>query len=730
MRLTGVTLGGEPTARWLEAEPKRVDCVEVVAEGFFARNSPYLRWLGAQHPLLIRASTLSIGTPGTLDPERLAGLTRLCDTANAHWIVYPLGCSVLGDLRLAAPVPISLTPQSLETVSTHVAMATTASGRPGLIEPIASPLRVPGSLTEPDFLVRLCETTGARLLIDVTTLLTAARNHRIDPEDWLSDVPSDLIAAIRIGGSSVRSGRWRRDPEAEIDPAAWALLDAVLSRCQPDVRLLDHREHSPGLNVLTTELARLQLAENGSSPPPSRSDAPRASAVRPSSDVALFVLDSEGVFFAESRRELMLFNTAATLVWCLIEDGQSVAQIAEGYQRAFDVTEIEASRQTGTILRHWFGRGYIDYPGPLDADSVSLTTALGQLLTNAQLRAAFRRAPYQVARQLSVASEDAGHFTAMDPDQLDAQAEEFTWVEAQQESLPPVRDDAPAGLARTPTTLAGHYRLLSTTFAIETGSEPISSGVREALAHLETQDPNPDVVLQIRPSAPDRWVVLDRDETVAECADLSGIVPAVKQLVRQIAVDRHPFLVSVHAGVVSFGNGCVLLPAAAGSGKTTLTAALIHFGATYFSDEIALLDEATLAVSPVPLSLTVKDGSLGPLRPLFPAIDTLPVHLREDHVRVRYLRPPPSCLPDAGLRTPARWVVFPRFEPAADTALQAVDRPVALRRLLDESFVCRPRLTRANAESLVRWMRGVECYELPFSHVGAAAMLLRGLMTH
>lgn len=700
-----------------------------MAEGFFARTSPYVRWLGAQYPLLIRASTLSIGSPGPLDLARVAELTRLSETANARWIVHPLGCSALGDLSLPAPVPISLTPQSLETVATHVAMVTTAIGRPGLIEALASPLRVPGSLTETDFLVRLCEATGVRLLVDLATVLTAARNQGIDPMDRLGDVPSALIAAVRIGGSTLRLGRWRRDPEGEIDPAAWALLDEVLSRSQPDVRLLDHRGHPPGLDLMATELARLHSAGTESSLRSTPSDRPWEHAIRPAPDVALFVLDSEGVFYSESRRELMLFNTAATLVWCLIEDGQSVAQITDAYQRAFELTKVEAGRHTGAILRHWFGRGCIDYPGPLDADSVSLTTALGQVLMNPQLRAAFRVSPYQVARRLGIAPEDAGHFTAMDPDDLDAQAEELDWVEAQREPPLPARDDAPARAARTPTALARHYRLLSTCFAIEAGSESISDAVREALVHLECQDVRPDVVLEIRPSASTGWVVLGGGEAVAECAEDSGLVPAVKQLVRQIAVDRHPFLVSVHAGVVSFGNGCVLLPAAAGSGKTTLTAALIHAGAIYFSDEIALLDEATLAVSPVPLSLTVKDGSLGPLRELYPAIDALPVHVREDHVRVRYLPPPRACLPTPDALEPTRWIVFPTFAPTADTALRPIKRPAALRRLLDESFVCRPRLTRANAESLVQWMRGVECHELPFSNADTAAMLVRGLMT-
>jgi GR25 family glycosyltransferase involved in LPS biosynthesis len=47
----------------------------------------------------------------------------------------------------------------------------------------------------------------------------------------------------------------------------------------------------------------------------------------------------------------------------------------------------------------------------------------------------------------------------------------------------------------------------------------------------------------------------------------------------------------VHAGVVGWGGGAVLLPGRSWSGKTTLVAELVRAGATYYSDEYAVLDE-------------------------------------------------------------------------------------------------------------------------------------------
>ena len=48
--------------------------------------------------------------------------------------------------------------------------------------------------------------------------------------------------------------------------------------------------------------------------------------------------------------------------------------------------------------------------------------------------------------------------------------------------------------------------------------------------------------------------------------------------------------VFVHAGVVAVGGRAILVPGRSGAGKTTLVRALVASGATYYSDEYAVLD--------------------------------------------------------------------------------------------------------------------------------------------
>jgi hypothetical protein len=71
-----------------------------------------------------------------------------------------------------------------------------------------------------------------------------------------------------------------------------------------------------------------------------------------------------------------------------------------------------------------------------------------------------------------------------------------------------------------------------------------------------------------------------------------------------------PKLVFVHAGVVGWQGRAVLIPGRSGSGKTRLVEALVRAGATYYSDEYAILD-ARGRVHPFARPLNRRSGDAG-----------------------------------------------------------------------------------------------------------------------
>jgi hypothetical protein len=75
------------------------------------------------------------------------------------------------------------------------------------------------------------------------------------------------------------------------------------------------------------------------------------------------------------------------------------------------------------------------------------------------------------------------------------------------------------------------------------------------------------------------------------------------QLLVAQASRRHLF---IHAGVVGWRGRAIVIPGGSFSGKTTLVAALLRAGATYYSDEYAVLDLRG-RVHPYPRRLSIRE---------------------------------------------------------------------------------------------------------------------------
>jgi hypothetical protein len=73
-----------------------------------------------------------------------------------------------------------------------------------------------------------------------------------------------------------------------------------------------------------------------------------------------------------------------------------------------------------------------------------------------------------------------------------------------------------------------------------------------------------------------------------------------------VHADEHIF---VHAGAVAHQDRLIIIPGMSFSGKSTLVAALVRAGATYYSDDFALLDE-TGRVHPYPKPVSLRGWRL------------------------------------------------------------------------------------------------------------------------
>lgn len=73
--------------------------------------------------------------------------------------------------------------------------------------------------------------------------------------------------------------------------------------------------------------------------------------------------------------------------------------------------------------------------------------------------------------------------------------------------------------------------------------------------------------------------------------DAAPVFETFETNVRLTVAEHAPERIFVHAGVVGWKGKAVLIPARTFAGKSTLVAALVRAGATYYSDEYAVIDD-------------------------------------------------------------------------------------------------------------------------------------------
>jgi hypothetical protein len=97
---------------------------------------------------------------------------------------------------------------------------------------------------------------------------------------------------------------------------------------------------------------------------------------------------------------------------------------------------------------------------------------------------------------------------------------------------------------------------------------------------------------------------------VAEARSLTDVGLALAAHAEPFVAERAPDHLFVHAGVVGWEGRAIVMPGASFAGKTTLVQAWLEAGATYYSDEFAVLDCAG-RVHPFARPLAIRDLSTG-----------------------------------------------------------------------------------------------------------------------
>jgi hypothetical protein len=93
---------------------------------------------------------------------------------------------------------------------------------------------------------------------------------------------------------------------------------------------------------------------------------------------------------------------------------------------------------------------------------------------------------------------------------------------------------------------------------------------------------------------------------LARALVLEELFEPLENDLQHTVAEAAPRRVFVHAGVVGWRGRAILIPGRSFTGKTSLVAALVRAGATYYSDEYAVLDDRG-RVHPYPRLLSIRE---------------------------------------------------------------------------------------------------------------------------
>jgi hypothetical protein len=381
-----------------------------------------------------------------------------------------------------------------------------------------------------------------------------------------------------------------------------------------------------------------------------------------------FDLGDDCILFCESSGSLYLLNPTAALVWQGLRDGLSMQAMAGALAEGTGQAPEAVARDLDDLVAHWKEAGLIA----------------------------------------------GGDVTPDDAPEHDRTAR---WWE---------RDVSTERRVSGDRILERSYRLVDFGFRLRTADDPLQKPAHDLLDHVRVPDDEAVAgTLEIVPGE-GSWSLAYNGELVDRCSHQDSIVPMVHGNLVIAAYKRSDCLVALHAAAVIGQRGAILLAGTPGSGKSTLTSALIANGFDYCADDTVLLTDLPIRVRGIPTRLGIKEGSWAVVARMWPGFNELPTGLRADGQRIRYLPPPvgSSCATaDQCLDTST--LIFPRFAPDSPNELNRLTRAESLMRLTNAGYDTPAGLTTDLVRKLIGWLADLSCYELTFSDLQQAVELVR-----
>jgi uncharacterized protein len=244
------------------AHQAEIDWLEIITGDFLpltAARHAELEVLTRHFVCVPHGLDLSAGGTGPLDDEYLSAVCELAGAVSAPWLsdrrCFPRGEGFRAGHHAGTP----RTREAARWLAARARQVQSWALRPFLIENLARESGSGGGLTEAQFLCEVLYRSDCWLLLDVNNVHANWVSHRIDPYQFLDQIPLERVLQIHLAHDPPAPGGREDTSDAPVPELVWELADYVISRTRVRGVLLERDPVPDDVAALLGEVGRARV---------------------------------------------------------------------------------------------------------------------------------------------------------------------------------------------------------------------------------------------------------------------------------------------------------------------------------------------------------------------------------------------------------------------------------------------------------------------------------------
>jgi len=246
----------------------QVDWFEATTENYMDTGGKPLQILQKvreHYPVALHGVALSIGSVDPLNKRYLERWKTLIEKIDPVFVSDHICWSGMNREQLHDLLPLPFTEESLKLIVDRVHQIQDHLDRQILLENVSTYVTYKHStMPEWEFIKQIALRSGCGLLLDINNVYVNAKNHNIDPHEYIQQIPAEKIGYIHMAGHTDQ-GNYLFDTHSRpvIEPV-WDLYREALKLWGQKSTLIEWDEDIPQMSRLLEEAATAKKIYNDS----------------------------------------------------------------------------------------------------------------------------------------------------------------------------------------------------------------------------------------------------------------------------------------------------------------------------------------------------------------------------------------------------------------------------------------------------------------------------------